>query len=87
MKIRISRCRSQKEDKEAELNRKQNRHYRLKEKLDQLKSAFNRVVSDLARLESCAKKLGNTSKDTIGQNISAIDKCICLIEEYLATRV
>lgn len=81
----LNAAKSQKSQLESERSTEKNRCNKLKEKLERLKTAFGRVESDLRAYVSAAKSFETTSADSTQKNVSAVEKCIVSIEEYLAT--
>lgn len=83
----LDTTKSQKAQLESAHSTEKNRCNKLKDKLERLKMAYNRVELDLREYVSAAKNFEVSTSDSAQMNTSAVEKCIVSIEEYLKTSI
>ena len=81
----IRNTKAEKAKMEEELLVQRHRNVKLSDKYERLKTAFHRVESDLQVYVSAAKQFESSASEKTQRNTNAVDKCISMIEEYLAT--
>lgn len=81
----ITKLKAQKASCEEELEYQKSRCYNLKNKLERLRSAYNRVESDLSAYLDAVRRFENSSAERTQRNTGALDYCISKIEQYEST--
>lgn len=80
-----SDTKARKAELETRLEKEKVRCYHLKDKLDRLKNAYTRVVSELRAYVAAAKNFEAASSSTTQRNKNAVERCLSHIETYLNT--
>lgn len=81
----LNQAKNQLSQVESDLGYEKNRCNKLKEKLERLKNSYDRVESDLSAYVSATKQFEAYSSSSAQKKVSAVDKCLSSIEEYLST--
>ena len=79
---KLSSVRSRRDKTENDLDVQKKRFDRLSTKLDKLRAEIDRVDSELGRYVDAGKVFEASSQSQTDSNISSVERCIALIDEY-----
>ena len=75
------------EDMKNQLRRVTDDRIKAEDKLSRLRSAYYDVEREADNLSSVIKRFHRNTMDTTGEDISSINRCITLVEEYMHTNL
>lgn len=72
---------------EVDLNSEKLRLRKLIDKLNRMKTSFSKVQNSLYSFQGAGKHFANTSSNIHDRNISALNRCISCVNDYLSTHL